>query len=96
MAQKRPARSGRRMLDRTVTSVEGITDAAVTAGIQGAQIAAAVVRVMARKATGAGRQTDGTAGETVADAVKPRGRRIASAGSDAQPKKKRSTRRRSS
>jgi hypothetical protein len=82
------------MLDRTVTSVEGITDAAVTAGIQGAQIAAAVVRVMARRATGAGRQTDGTAGETVA-AVKPRGRRIASAGSDTQSKKKRSTRRRS-
>jgi hypothetical protein len=82
------------MLDRTVTSVEGITDAAVTAGIQGAHIAAAVVRVMARRATRAGRRTGGTAGETVAGAAETRGRGIVNAGSNARTKKKRSTRRR--
>jgi hypothetical protein len=87
------------MLDRTVTSVEGITDAAVTAGIQGAHIAAAVVRVMARRATRAARQPGSTAGEPVANAAEARGRGVANAGSNARSKnarskKKRSTRRR--
>jgi hypothetical protein len=82
------------MINRTVNSVEGITDAAVTAGIQGAQIAAAVVRVMARRATKAGRRPGGTAGEIVADAAATRGRGIVNAGSNGRSKKKRSTRRR--